>query len=152
MQIRIYAKAGVCLHAKFGAYSFIMDDLSRHRTGAQRFKKPIRTLTQADCMAYVNALHILSQTAAAEEVQTLEIYTDSGKVIDLLEIYKAEKHCEEVARWWREQVRPHFKNLKQLKFQKIGSKPLAGNAHSFKLSQCEAKANGILKEMKELIK
>lgn len=150
---KVYAKSAMCLHSKVGAYAYIIDDLRAQRTGHDKFKSKIRTLTQADCAAFVNALSILSRTAAAEDVTILEVYTDSGKVAELLEVSKAEKHCEDIARFWFMQVKPAFKNLKEIRIKKLErDKVVPGEANYYKLNKCATWAQGIVNQEKELVK
>ena len=120
MKVKVYAKSRVDISAAIGACAYILDDMAVQISNAAPFKHmPIKTMAQADCAAYVNALSILSQHAVAPEVTELEIITDSGVVYDLLDTYKAQKHCEEIARWWREKVKPVFVGIKEIKIIKI---------------------------------
>ena len=148
--IKVYAKAGVDLREKVGVYSCILDDFRAQLTITKQFKQPIRTLTQADCAAYVNALFHLSQTAAAVEVQDIEIFTDSGKVGDLLMFGKAEKHCEDILDYWINKIKPAFVNLRHIKIVKVGRKPVLGDSALYNLNKCQGKANKELLKNKDL--
>ena len=152
MKVRIYAKSRVDLNEKVGAYAYLLDDYIAQLPGAKGFKKPIRTMAQADCMAYVNALSILSKTAAAEELETLEVVTDSGVVIELLEVFKFQKHCDDIAKCWRENIKPLFVKLREIKFIKIDRKPLAGDPHTFNMQKCEVAATQALDRLRDITK
>ena len=148
--IKVFAKAGVDLREKVGTYSCILDDFKVQRDITHPFKKPIKTLTQADCMAYVNALFHLSLTAAAVEVQDIEIFTDSGKVGELFQAGKAEKHCKYILAYWINKIKPVFVNLQQIKIVKVGSKPILGDSALYNLNRCQDKANKELLKNKDL--
>ncbi len=149
-RIRIYAKSRVDLVSKIGVYAFVADDMIAQLCEAKPFKKSIKTLAQADCAAYVNALHIIAQTAAAQDVETLDIITDSAVVVELLDTYKFQKHCEQIMSWWKDNVRPSFVNLKTINFKKIGRKPVAGDSHTFNMQKCEVAAAQALEKLKQL--
>lgn len=149
-KVRVYAKSRVDITAGIGVYAYLLDDMHTQISNAAPFKHmPIKTMAQADCAAYVNALSILSQHAVAPEVTELEIITDSGVVYDLLDTFKAQKHCEEIARWWREKVKPVFVGLKELKIVKIDRELIAGDAKSFNIHKCDTMAGGALQTQRD---
>lgn len=149
-RIRIYAKSRVDLVSNMGAYAFVADDFITQRCESKPFSKSIKTLAHADCAAYVNTLYTLSKTLAGEEMETLDIITDSGTVIELLDTYKFQKHCEEIMMFWRDKVRPSFVNLKTINFKKIGRKPLAGDKHTFCMQKCEVAATQALDKLRDI--
>lgn len=150
--IKVYAKSRIDLNQKIGAYTFILDDLRCQRLESKSFKMSVKTLAHADCAAFVNALAILASTEAGAEVQVLEVVTDSGVVAELLEIYKFQKHCEDVMLYWKEKVRPLFVNLRQFKVIKVGRKPIAGDPNTFNMQKCEVLSTQALDRLIELIK
>lgn len=150
MKVKVYAKSRVDLQEHIGAYAYILDDMRSQLCNAKPFKTNIKTMAQADCMAYVNALAILSKTTAAPEVEVLEIITDSGVVIELLDIFKFQKHCNEMARCWRENVKPLFTNLREIKYVKIGRKLLSGDPNSYNIQKCEVASTQALDRLKDI--
>jgi len=144
MKVKIYAKSAVDLHAKLGAYALFFDGLNETFKKAARFKGKVQTLTQADCAAFTNAMYFLSSMACATELTEIEVITDSGKVVAFLEVYKAEKYCQDLADNWRTCSRPIFVNLQRLTFRKLSYKPQAGDPDSLRLADCFARAKGEL--------
>lgn len=121
MKVKVYCKSAVDLTTKMGTYAYSFVAPEEQVKKAHPFKKKIATLTSADCAAFVNALHFLAGMNCVGQITELEIVTDSGKVRDLLDVFKAEKHCDEMARYWRETLRPVFEKAK-ITVKKVASK------------------------------
>ncbi len=153
MKVIVYAKSAMDLNAKLGAYAYYF----RAETGEEFrykhiFQKPLQTMTQADCNAFVNALHKLATFMIAPEITELMIITDSGKVQALLETYKAEKHCEAAAQIWREKIKPIFQKLENVVIKKMDNKVLSNDKDSLIMQMCMAWAYGELKNNQEILK
>lgn len=71
-------------------------------------------MTHADCMAFVNALAVLSNTVIAQMIETLEIVTDSKNVVTLILEGRGQKHCEAAAEYWWNVLKPSFTSLKHI--------------------------------------
>ena len=153
MNYKVYAKASVNLTTKRGAYGYqLVDGDGNVLANAKPFKTLIKTLAQSDCQAFVNALYILASTPAADNAENIEVITDSQVVIDLLEVFKSQKHCDVIAQTWREKIKPAFKVLQAIKYTKVGRVPLAGDRHTFTLQRCEVAANYQLGNLEDLVK
>ena len=113
-KVKIFAKSEVDLVHKIGVYAYTLYGYPDQISNAKPFKSGIKTMTHADCMAFVNALHILSNLPCAPEIVELEIVTDSSKVAKLILEGIGEKHCEESAKHWIETVKPKFTNLQRI--------------------------------------
>ena len=145
--IKVYAKSAVDLGGvNLGAYSFAFVDVNGERFVQHRaFKYKMKTLAQADCAAYVNALAIMLTMVCSQEVEQLEIITDSGVVVDLLETYKAQKHCEPIALHWNK-IKPTFPLLQKVTFKKISRKILSGDGDCDMILRLGTMAQGELKK------
>lgn len=111
-KVKVFAKTEVDLRAKVGVWAYTLYDYRHQMTGSRTFKNGIKTMTHADCMAFVNALDVLAKTVQAQTMETLEVVTDSSKVKKLIEEGIGEKHCEEAAKYWWEVLKPSFPCLK----------------------------------------
>lgn len=150
--VRIYAKTAVNLTTKMGAYCFYFVTNERCYTESKPFKKLCATLVQADCMAYVSALHTFTTMEVCDRATEIHIISDSGVVIELLEVYKSQKNCGDVAAHWREKVKPLFPKEAKLIFKKVSSKIKAGDFDSAYLSKCATIAASELNKFKESYK
>lgn len=136
------------LSAKYGAYCATFVTMNDSYVKVARFKNRVATLTAADCMAAVNALHILSNNINFEYITDVILVTDSGKVEKMLTVYKAEKHCEQAAERWRKDIQPRYAN-KNFTIRK--SKAAAGTNDGYALITCENAAANELKKFKQLL-
>lgn len=145
MKIRVYAKSAVDLNNFDGAYSYCFrkEDGVKY-TNTAVFRNKVKTMAHADCAAFGNALFILSTMVIAAQVTEIELVTDSGVVEDLFTIYKAQKHCEDIGRYWREKTKPAFTNLQKVTAIKIGRKPVAGDKDNAELIRLGVVATGTL--------
>ena len=101
-------------------------------------------------MAYVNALQILSTMACVPEVKELHVITDSSVVAALIDVYKFQKHCEEVVRYWRENVKPAFPALEVVKITTVAKEVIAGDDNKFQLLRLSTEAHSELGKQREL--
>lgn len=150
MVVTVYAKSAVDLTEKLGAYAYMLSVPGEEDKKAKPFKTKVATLTSADCSAYVNALYFLSCYVAKDHVTEIIIVTDSGKVVDLLETFKAEKHCEGMATYWHE-LKLQFKALQKMTFVKLKA-GVSGNRNNAILIALAAMAKVKLNISKELAK
>lgn len=149
MKVKVYCKTAVDLTTKMGTYAYAFIAPGEEFKAAHQFKKKIATMTSADCAAYVNALHFLCGMQGIELITEIEIVTDSGKVRDLLDIFKAEKHCEEIARYWRDQIRPLLQKAK-ITIKKIANKD-ASTTDGFILRNVDLHARKEFGHLRELL-
>lgn len=122
MKVKVFAKTEVDLTAKVGVWAYTLYDYRNQVSNAKPFKNGIKTMTHADCMAFVNALAVLAQTENGQSMETLEIVTDSAKVKKLIEEGVGEKHCEQAAKYWWEVLKPSFPRLKYINIIKSDRK------------------------------
>lgn len=148
----IYAKSAVDLVTKMGtyAYYFVAPGQGQH-TESHAFKKSCPTLVFADCAALVNAIDFFAKLQIMEDASHVEVVTDSGVVYDLLTVYKSQKHCEDIAAYWRDKLEPLFKD-KTLKVRKVTSKVLAGDFDSGYVVKCNIAAQGLLHRKQDALK
>ena len=148
--VLVFAKAAVDMFTKEGAYAYTLMDKSTREaySVSSGFKKPIKTLAQADCAATVNALHKLSTMEAAGVLTELEIVTDSSVVKDLIEVYKFQKHCEDIVGMWRE-LKTKFPLLTKVTVVKAAKELKAGDNHAFNQYKCKLAADDRLGKIKE---
>lgn len=149
-RVKIFAKTEVDLVHKVGVYAYTLYGYPDQWTNAKPFKNGIKTMTHADCMAFVNALDILSRTATGPEVEDLEIVTDSSKVVALILEGKGEKHCEDAARYWMEVAKPKFTSLQRIHIIKSDRHGTGAADNVEVLKRLKELAGRELNKMKEL--
>lgn len=150
MKAQVYAKSALDLHSKDGVYSYTLICGTALSQSWRKFKKKPRTMTAADCAAYANALFFLSKEEYARELTEIELCTDSGKVGDLFSIYKAEKGCEEIARYWM-QLRSDFPKLQKVSITKVDRQDCI-SLNGTRLNRCRLKVEQEIKIIKELVR
>ena len=80
-RVKVFVKTEVDLKNKVGAYAYTLYGYPDQFTKCKSFKKGIVTMTHADCMAVVNALHYLSVTIEALEVGRIDRRRKRGKAL-----------------------------------------------------------------------
>lgn len=153
IKVKVYAKAAMDFHSMIAtyAYSFLSPATGERFTRVKLFKTTLKTLAQADCAAYGNALYILSGMAGAEHITEIECITDSHVVVDMLTVYKSQKHCEDICRNWREATRPSFKAMTIFNAFRVSRKPVAGDANISELLRLNTIAQGELKKQTDFV-
>jgi ribonuclease HI len=149
-KVKVFAKSEVDLTQKVGVYAYCLYGYPDQLSNARPFKNGIKTMTHADCMAFVNALDILSRTAAGEEIEELEVVTDSSKVVALVMEGKGEKHCEAAAAHWMQVVKPRMTNLKHITITKTDRKGFGPAENIAILKRLQLHADRVLDDLKVL--
>lgn len=146
----VFARSSVDLFTKEGAYAYILMNKESKEVFSlsSGFKKPVKTMAQSDCAAAVNALHKLGTMEAAGVITEIEVVTDSSVVKDLIEVYKFQKHCEDIAGCWRN-TKGKFPLLKKVTVIKSDKNIRAGDNYAFHLQKCKLAADDRLAKIKE---
>jgi len=154
MTVQVYCKSAVDKLSFEATYAYMLTSHYGPFADVALFKKKVKTFTHADCGAYVNALHYLSTVPAVDEIEVIEIITDSGAVADLIEFYKFQKWCEEAVNKWRDEIKPRFKALQRVEIKKVKIDKVvkAGDTHAFNLKKCAIAADDRLLKLKEILK
>lgn len=147
MKVSLYCKSVIDFHAKLGAYCAIFINEYGSKVERKRFNKQVITPTHADCAAYAAAIHIMGTYELADHVTELDIVTDSGKVKDMIEIHKADKHCEPAMMFWRDEARKLFPKLETVTVTKYDRLK-----EQVTLNLCLANAKAELHKIQQLIK
>lgn len=117
-KVKVFLKTEVDLVQKVGVYAYTLYDYKDQLTVVAPFKNGIKTMVHADCMAVVNALARLATTINGNEVDTLEVVTDSKNVATLLLEGKRQKHCEAAAAYWWNVLKKEFPKLERIEIIK----------------------------------
>lgn len=149
-KVKIFIKTEVDLIHKVGVYAYCLYDYKDQLIFAKPFKNGIKTMVHADCMAIVNALAKLATTLNGEEMEVLEVVTDSKNVATLVMEGKGQKHCEAAAAYWWGVLKKEFTNLKHIEIIKTDRKGTGPADNITILKKLQDLASYELGKLKEL--
>lgn len=139
------------MHSGIGCYAFaFISEHGERYSKVKPFSKAMKTLAQADCAAYANALFLLTQMSGLSEITEISCISDSQVAVDLLTIYKSQKHCEDIAKHWREEIQPQFTG--SFHAARVSKHPIPGDKDVAELMRLSTIAMGKLHEQKEVYK